>query len=276
MARSRLPNGSFLNVSTCTTPWLYDDSFGSPGSTWIHTGEHFPAPHINSGSPIDSYRKGLDTAEIAFAMHTYKSHRKVGSPAEIKKLMAEKLKQHPQTVHTASLWVWFWVIYFFCNLILQKFFQYIILYISNTSFLATLDGPKVCAHAVADGRFEFLRCLPPCRSPLWSCPQALLLHLQTTPWEIPALLISSHLQLIKRLKKQVRNLVGQLTILENKRDDLQASTNAQKVQPQGRRNASIRRMEEAITLTSQALANVWQTLEYGAVRLVTTNFVQDF
>ena len=46
----------------------------------------------------------------------------------------------------------------FCNLILQKFFQYIILYISNTSFLATLHGPKVCAHhAVADGRFEFLR-----------------------------------------------------------------------------------------------------------------------
>ena len=47
----------------------------------------------------------------------------------------------------------------FCGLILQKFFQYIILYLSNTSFLATLHSPKVCAHhAVADGRFEFLRC----------------------------------------------------------------------------------------------------------------------
>ena len=45
-----------------------------------------------------------------------------------------------------------------CDLILQKFFQYIILYISNTYFLATLHGPKVFAHhAVADGRFEFLR-----------------------------------------------------------------------------------------------------------------------
>ena len=43
--------------------------------------------------------------------------------------------------------------------------------------------------------------------------------------------------------------------------------NAQKAQPQGRRNASIRGMEEVITLASQAnacfpLANVWQTLEY--------------
>ena len=55
-------------------------------------GEHFPAPYINSNPPINSYRKGLDAAEIAFMMHTYKSHHRVGSPATIKKLVAKKLK----------------------------------------------------------------------------------------------------------------------------------------------------------------------------------------
>jgi hypothetical protein len=36
------------------------------------------------------YRKGLDPVQTAFAVKQFKSHRKVGTPAEIKQLLAER------------------------------------------------------------------------------------------------------------------------------------------------------------------------------------------
>jgi hypothetical protein len=35
------------------------------------------------------YRKGLDPVQTAFAVKQFKSHRKVGTPAEIKQLLVE-------------------------------------------------------------------------------------------------------------------------------------------------------------------------------------------
>jgi len=39
---------------------------------------------------MDAYRKGLNAQQTAFAMKQYKSHRRVGLPSDIIRLMAAK------------------------------------------------------------------------------------------------------------------------------------------------------------------------------------------
>ena len=53
------------------------------GSQYFTTAEH-------SACLTNAYSKGLDPVQTAFAIKQFKSHRKVGTPAEIKQLLLER------------------------------------------------------------------------------------------------------------------------------------------------------------------------------------------